>query len=180
MHLIFRFYHLYKYSEYRHCAALLSVRFFLQKYFRSGIRPYGLMSLGLTVWIIYTIDHLRDAKKISHQASTERHRFHQRNFRILICPLDGVAILVDVLTIFFIRKQILEWGLILYSVCHFIFDRTTVASIRKRSIYCLLYSCGVLLLSYGTYGNTMDPTTLLANHSVWNYSLDKFAYVFLV
>lgn len=36
--------------------------------------------LGLSVWIIYTLDHLLDARRVKH-AATDRHRFHQRHFK---------------------------------------------------------------------------------------------------
>ena|SRR5688572_29933788 len=87
--------------------AVISALFFAQ-IFNVQIKPYGLLALGLTVWIIYTADHLRDAKKIKHRASTQRHRFHQQYF----CSLTvfvGSAILLDAVTIFFIRRQVFEW-----------------------------------------------------------------------
>jgi hypothetical protein len=45
-----------------------------------------LTALGLTVWIIYTLDHLRDAKQILNVASTDRHRFHQEHFKPFCQP----------------------------------------------------------------------------------------------
>jgi len=35
--------------------------------------------LGIAVWLIYTLDHLLDAKKIEGRASTARHQFHQKH-----------------------------------------------------------------------------------------------------
>lgn len=46
-----------------------------------GISLYVL--LALTVWTIYTLDHLSDAKAIPGKAMMERHRFHQENFKSL-------------------------------------------------------------------------------------------------
>jgi hypothetical protein len=39
--------------------------------------------LGMAVWSIYTLDHLWDARFVSEKASSDRHRFHQQNFRTL-------------------------------------------------------------------------------------------------
>lgn len=39
--------------------------------------------LGMSVWSIYTLDHLWDARVVRGVASSERHRFHQQNFRTL-------------------------------------------------------------------------------------------------
>lgn len=89
-----------------------SVRQFFAKLLAVRILPYGLVALGLTVWIIYTADHLRDAKLIVHKASSHRHRFHQQNFKVLLIILC-VAFVVDAFVILYTRKPVLEWGLIL-------------------------------------------------------------------
>jgi len=53
-----------------------------------AILPQGLISLGLTVWIIYTADHLLDAKKFKNKMRlTERHRFHQRHFKVITASI---------------------------------------------------------------------------------------------
>ena len=56
--------------------AVISAMFFAEV-LQVKILPYGLATLALTVWIIYTIDHLRDARAIGTKASTARHLFHQ-------------------------------------------------------------------------------------------------------
>ncbi|NJL13528.1 MAG: hypothetical protein HC913_11335 [Microscillaceae bacterium] len=43
-----------------------------------------LAALGLTVWLIYTLDHLLDAYQIPPPAHTLRHRFHQQYFGLLV------------------------------------------------------------------------------------------------
>src|SRR6187431_1308602 len=76
-------------------ARLLSVR----------ILPFGLITLGLSVWIIYSVDHLLDARKLKSKASTMRHRFHQEHSRsITIMVL--IATIVNAVLIFFIRKPV--------------------------------------------------------------------------
>jgi hypothetical protein len=40
--------------------------------------------LALAVWSIYTFDHLLDAKKVETPARTQRHRFHQEHFYLLL------------------------------------------------------------------------------------------------
>lgn len=46
--------------------------------------PMGLyMVLGMAVWSVYTLDHLLDARKTGYPASSDRHRFHQENFKSL-------------------------------------------------------------------------------------------------
>ena len=47
--------------------------------FVAGIPSDGIsiLALAITVWLIYTLDHLLDAKEISGPAETFRHRIHQ-------------------------------------------------------------------------------------------------------
>ena len=85
---------------------------FFARIFDVHMLPWGFITLGLTVWIIYTADHLMDAKRLSTPASTERHRFHQRHFRELAFVLL-VAALIDVVLISLIRKPVLKSGLVL-------------------------------------------------------------------
>ena len=67
---------------------------FFARLFEVQIKPYGLISLGLTVWIIYTADHLLDGIKTHHRAATKRHQFHQYHFKVL-CVVMIVAIIID-------------------------------------------------------------------------------------
>src|SRR5260221_9904362 len=89
--------------------AVVSASFFA-RIFNVTILPQGLISLGLTVWIIYTADHLLDAKKLKQAASTERHRFHQQHFNILSVAML-LAMLVDFTQIYFIRNVVFRAGL---------------------------------------------------------------------
>jgi hypothetical protein len=134
--------------------AVISALFFAQL-FNVQIKPYGLLALGLTVWIIYTADHLRDAKKIKHRASTQRHRFHQQYFYSLTA-LVGLAILLDAVTIFFIRRQVFEWGLILMAMVILYLLVQQYLRFLKEFFIASLYTWGVLLPSITITNITLD------------------------
>jgi hypothetical protein len=119
---------------------------FFAKIFDVQVRPFGLLALGVTVWGIYTLDHLKDAKKIRHQASTERHRFHQRHFKVLTALLCA-AVLIDIVLVFFIKKKVFEWGIVLAIVVGLYLLVQHVLRFLKELFIALLYTCGVLLLS---------------------------------
>ena len=136
--------------------AVISARFFA-KIFDVQVKPYGLVALGLTVWIIYTVDHLRDAKNIKHKASTERHRFHQKYFHPLIIAL-GLAIALDTFTLFFIRRQVFEWGLILLVAVILYLIVQQYLRFLKEFFIASLYTCGVLLISITI--TTIDVNTM--------------------
>ncbi len=40
--------------------------------------------LGLAVWVVYTLDHLMDARLAKGKVLTKRHRFHQEHFNALV------------------------------------------------------------------------------------------------
>ncbi|KYG83808.1 hypothetical protein [Roseivirga echinicomitans] len=55
-----------------------------------------LIGLGVAIWLIYTIDHLFDAKKGSGNSTNQRHTFHQKYFR----PIAFVALIVFLIGVF--------------------------------------------------------------------------------
>jgi 1,4-dihydroxy-2-naphthoate octaprenyltransferase len=114
--------------------------------FNSSLKPQALASLGLTVWIIYTADHLLDARKIQGQASTNRHRYHQQHFKWLVFSLV-IAVAIDLVFVVFIRKIVFQWGLLLSGLMVLYFLTQQYLKYLKEFIIALLFSFGVLLPS---------------------------------
>lgn len=58
-----------------------------------GVHPDGwyYLILALSVWILYTADHLVDAWRLKENAHTDRHLFHFRNFNLLVFLIMGLA-----------------------------------------------------------------------------------------
>ena len=125
--------------------AVVSALFFA-RVFGVEVKPIGLIALGLTVWIIYTADHLRDVTKIIGTASTERHRFHQVHYRNLI-SLTVAATCINVVAILFIKQRVLEWGIALSLVVVAYIIAQGSLKFLKEIFIAILYTCGVLLLS---------------------------------
>lgn len=123
------------------CGAL-----FFAKILQVKVLVYGMVSLGLTVWIIYTIDHLLDARRISVQASTERHRFHQQHFKTL-WRIVVLAVLMDVVLTFFMRERVLIGGVFLSGgvVVYLLINR--YLKMLKEVMISVLYTCGILMPS---------------------------------
>lgn len=122
---------------------------FFANVFSVSVLPYGLISLGLTVWIIYTADHLIDARKVKQPASSERHRFHQKYFKLLLVALM-IGIIVDATQLFFIRKIVFIEGvrLAITIVIYFLIQRSL--KFFKEITGAILYSGGVLLIPLST------------------------------
>ena len=133
--------------------AIVSALFFA-RIFTVQILSWGVGALGLTVWIIYTTDHLVDAKRVGAAASSRRHRFHQDHFTVL-AVIVLFAVLVDGVVISFIRKSILHSGLVLAGgvIIYLLLQR----NLKYVKEFCgaLLYSVGVLLPAW-----SLSPDTL--------------------
>jgi 4-hydroxybenzoate polyprenyltransferase len=144
MNTLYRLYRLINILSLDVAAGAVVCALFFAKFFEVSIKPFGLVSLGLTVWIIYTADHLLDAKRVLQPASSERHRFHQQYYKVFI-PILIVAILIDAAQIFFIRKPVIVAGIVLavLVVLYFFVQRYLVYV--KEIFGALLYAGGVLL-----------------------------------
>jgi 4-hydroxybenzoate polyprenyltransferase len=118
---------------------------FFSKILNVQLKPFGVISLGLTVWIIYTADHLLDARRVLQLASTDRHRFHQHYFKILFIILL-LMVLVDAVQLFFIRKPIIIAGLFLAVLVLIYFFVQRYLVYVKELFGALLYTGGVLLV----------------------------------
>jgi hypothetical protein len=125
--------------------ALLSALFFA-RLLHVDVLQYGLIALGLTVWVIYTADHLRDAWNIRGEASSARHRFHQLHFRTLVM-FELIAMLADALVIFFMRKPLLVWGAVLAAAVFVYLVIQRYLRFLKEAFVACLYTCGVVLPS---------------------------------
>ena len=146
MRALFRIYQLFNILSLDIVAGAIACALFFAKIFHVEIKTIGLVALSLTVWVIYTIDHLRDARLIMRPATTLRHRFHQENFRLMVIFLS-LAMTGGAIAIFFIRRQVFEWGRILTGVIILYLLLQRSLRLLKELFVALLYTAGVLLLS---------------------------------
>jgi len=89
--------------------SVLGCAFFAQL-FGVNLYVHAYISLGLIVWIIYTTDHLLDAKRSEHEPSTARHRFH-RTYRKSLTIAVVVAGALVALEALYVRKPVLFAGI---------------------------------------------------------------------
>jgi 4-hydroxybenzoate polyprenyltransferase len=117
---------------------------FFADLFHVRILPQGLAALGLAVWIIYTTDHLMDAAKLKEHASTIRHQFHYRYFRLLSVFLF-LGFCVEMILIFFLREQVFRSGIFLAVIVIVYILLSSWLKYLKEIAGALLYCSGVLL-----------------------------------
>ena len=143
---LYRFYRIINTLSLDVAAGAIVAAWFFGCILEVHILPYAFAALAVTVWIIYTADHLSDAKKIQGQASSHRHSFHQRYFNSILAILC-FAIIADIILLFFIRRPVFIWGLYLIGgvVLYLALHRTLF--FLKEVFVAILYSLGVLLPS---------------------------------
>jgi 1,4-dihydroxy-2-naphthoate octaprenyltransferase len=130
---------------------------FFASVFQAPLLPQGMAALGISVWIIYSVDHLMDVYKLRAAASSERHQFHQKHFRTIAAAVV-VLTLLDGILIFYVRPDIFNAGMLLAGVVIFylLFHRWMYP--LKEIAGAVLYSGGVLLpalsLHEGPIGGT--------------------------
>lgn len=105
---------------------------------------WSLIPLALTVWVIYTADHLLDARRIPHLASTARHRYHQLHFYQLRMALLFVAVL-DIASLLFVSRAIIMGGMFLAVLVILLMLMQRTMPWMREIIVSVLYTCGVLL-----------------------------------
>lgn len=133
---------------------------FFAKIFAVSILPYGLTSLGLTVWVIYTADHLLDARNVAQTASSERHRFHQKYFKWLLAAL-AIGVLIDTAQLFFIREIVFIEGLGLAGIIFIYFLIQRSLKLMKEVTGSILYAGGVLLIPWSIKTNAVTIFQLI-------------------
>lgn len=119
---------------------------FIASVLNKPVQVSSLICLALTVWIIYTVDHLIDAKSINGVASTERHRFHQQHFYLLLVAIF-IAVIVEGCLLFTLPKQVLIQGLIATPILVVYFFLQKRLTFVKEFFIAVVYTAGLLITS---------------------------------
>ncbi|HEX7013962.1 MAG TPA: hypothetical protein VF191_00525 [Cyclobacteriaceae bacterium] len=131
---------------------------FLAEVLRSRPGSPALMMLGLTVWIIYSSDHLLDARRITTEAATYRHSFYQRHFGIMVV-ITAAAVVADCILAMRIRPAVFQAGLILAApVAVYLVAQRFFVSV-KELLGAILYTAGVSLPAYIFMGDRSVTVT---------------------
>lgn len=125
------------------------------------IKPgvYSIITLGLTVWTIYTADRLLDVRNAKGPATTDRHKFHQRYqsklwFSIVLVVLIIAALLFMLPTAVFMGGILLAVMTGLYLFLH---NKLLV----KEFVIAILYTIGILLPSWSLHNSSLSSESYL-------------------
>lgn len=102
--------------------------------------------LGIAVWLIYTVDHLRDAEKASGSAR-ERYLFHRANDKTLKKAILVVLFFAFFL-LFLIPTIIFLGGLVLaiFSIFYLLIQHKLSSFFLKELYVSIIYTLGILLV----------------------------------
>ncbi len=167
-------------------AALLTV--VIARYLEVAMPVAVLVCLFAAVWLIYTLDHLIDAKKSTHkELSIPRHVFHRKNFAILTV-VWGAVFLGSLYFVLTIPAVTFLYGVILAVAVSVYFGiiRWFKRFPWKEPLVALLYACGVFLGPLSLHSGSVEPAVAflfiqlfllaLVNlflFSYYEYSLDQ-------
>lgn len=87
---------------------------YLENYYQIAMPITVYVALGAAVWLIYTLDHLIDARRTTNP-SNPRHLFHQKHFQTLLLTAGGVLIL-SLWNIYFLPEAVIKNGAVLSSI----------------------------------------------------------------
>jgi 4-hydroxybenzoate polyprenyltransferase len=127
--------------------AVISARW-IGNYFSADIPTSAILALGLTVWLIYTVDHLLDARKIKSKDALLRHVIHHKNAPYIV-GLMAVVVMVLIFILQNLKPHLIAYGLSLALAVfiYFIF----IHFIRKKVYWgkewfvALVYATGICL-----------------------------------
>ena len=106
------------------------------------------LALASAVWLIYTLDHLIDARKVESPTS-DRHRFHKKHLRTLQ-KASMMVLMVALVNVFFLPEVIIRNGTLLASACTGYLLLVFLS--RKRWVkefwVALIYAMGIFLAPF--------------------------------
>ncbi|MEZ5197402.1 MAG: UbiA family prenyltransferase [Bacteroidales bacterium] len=105
--------------------------------------------LPLSVWVVYTLDHLLDAVKLGENSHTLRHRFHFKHFKFITQVLIFVTLLIFAIVVFFLKREIIVFGMLTAFVCMIylivVYFKKNVTSnfLQKEIFVAFIYTIGI-------------------------------------
>jgi 4-hydroxybenzoate polyprenyltransferase len=158
-------------------AGSVSTAFFFVRYFKADLPLSFYWILGSGVWMIYTIDHLRDGIRLKDRAVFLRHSIHYKYRQILVPSLVALAAFNAILIIFFFDQKMIVNGLILgsfvllYFILFYAYDKHNVHWLKE--IFVALMVAAGMVIYPGICGNmslTPGSVIIVSIFAVLNYT----------
>jgi len=128
---------------------------------------YWWVILALSVWIIYTFDHLLDAIKIKDRTLAGRRVFYYNNLKILFVVLFIVGLADVYLSLRFFSSRVIFYGGLLglitalYFLLIHLIDNQKLFLFQKEIIVALIYTAGIYLVPVLTSPEMINTQQIL-------------------
>ena len=129
--------------------------------------PWWWIILPVSVWVVYTLDHLLDGFKKKGESTIYRHRFHYRNRVTLGLLVIILGLGTVILSIIFLEREIVFWGLVLsvfvsiYFGMVYLLDKSRFNHFLKELIIAFVYIAGIFLAPLFWNGGLPSYPTLI-------------------
>jgi hypothetical protein len=123
--------------------------------------------LPVAVWVIYTGDHLLDARRLGDRASTERHQFHYRHFKVLAVVAGMLGLGCLAMALIFMTPTGLIFGLSMgglvglhLMIVRVVGERTSLWLVKELGV-AMVYAAGIWGLPLIKSGQWAHPSGFL-------------------
>lgn len=146
------------------CAGVMGSAALAKIMLQAKMKPCWWLLLPASVWVIYTADHLFDARKTGSAAVNRRHKFHSDNFAVLalLSLVLGIACIV---TAFVCLREIVFLGgafMGAIALAHLSLAYWGKIRIGKEISVAVVYTCGVWFAPFLNRGIAVTPEAVLA------------------
>lgn len=137
------------------CCALFFCRLFSAEF-----NPAAFGALGLTVWAVYTVDHLRDSQDSRSAGITARRAFHKMHGRKIMAALAVCLVIIGVTLFWLPAFTLAAGGILLLPVTIYIFLQKKIWWL-KEFLVSVLYTVGVMMPSANRVEFTGESTAVI-------------------
>jgi hypothetical protein len=145
-----------------------------QTLYQSNLPLVWLLVLGLSVWAIYSADHLMDAQRMGANAHSARHRYHYFHWNIIFVLASLAALAAGVLAFLFLGWEVIGFGagMVVMTILHLLL----VKWVGGKAQPWLFKELGVgLIYTLGIWGGPFlaseNGNTLLAGIPIFEFFL---------
>ncbi|HRP68917.1 MAG TPA: prenyltransferase [Turneriella sp.] len=119
--------------------------------------------LCAAVWVVYTADHLMDARKVGKVAVNVRHKFHVEHFRIIFTTMCIVSLLCAILAWVYLREIIFMGGIVvgIFALFHLILAYWGKVRFGKEISVAVIYAMGVWFAPFLNHRGAIDTLPIL-------------------
>jgi len=147
----------------------LAIGFMATKLLRVTANTYWWIVLPLTVWVVYSLDHVIDSFKNKNAAVIARHRYHYTHKREFILAIITISIISLALSLLFLDKEIIKYGVLLSSITGIYL--ALIYLLKKRRFF--LFQKEILIAAVYTIGIFLAPL-------IWHRNIPPYPVILVI